>query len=97
MPKAEGNEYTNVRAENDWTANQAARFPNCLIAFCSVNPLKDYAVDEIARCAQGGRFKGLKLHFGNSRVDVLNNEHVDKLRRVFSTANERHLPIVGHL
>jgi len=40
-------------------------------------------VDEIARCARGGRFKGLKLHFGNSRVDVLNNEHVDNLRRVF--------------
>jgi len=97
MPKAEGDEYTNVQAENDWTATQAARFPNRLIAFCSVNPLKDYAVDEIARCAHGGRFKGLKLHFGNSRVDVLNNEHVAKLRRVFSTANERHLPIVVHL
>jgi predicted TIM-barrel fold metal-dependent hydrolase len=97
MPKAEGNEYTNVRAENDWTATQAARLPNRLIAFCSVNPLKDYAVDEIARCAQSGRFKGLKLHFGNSRVDVLNNEHVDKLRRVFSTANERRLPIMVHL
>jgi predicted TIM-barrel fold metal-dependent hydrolase len=97
MPKAEGDEYANVRAENDWTATEAARFPNRLIAFCSVNPLKDYAVDEIARCAQRDRFKGLKLHFGNSRVDVLNNEHVDKLRRVFSTANERHLPIVVHL
>jgi predicted TIM-barrel fold metal-dependent hydrolase len=97
MPKAEGDEYTNVRAENDRTATQAARFLNRLIAFCSVNPLKDYAVREIARCAQGGRFKGLKLHFGNSRVDILNDEHVDKLRRVFSAANERHLPIVVHL
>lgn len=97
MPKAEGDEYTNVRAENDWTATQATRFPNRLIAFCSVNPLKDYAVDEIARCARGGRFKGLKLHFGNSRVDVLNNEHVDKLRRVFRAANEQHMAIVVHL
>ena len=97
MPKAEGDEYTNVRAENDWTATQAARFPKRLVAFCSVNPLRDYAVDEIARCAQGGRFKGLKLHFGNSRVDVLNDEHVDRLRRVFSAANERRLPIVAHL
>ena len=96
-PKPEGDEYTNVRAENDWTATQAAHFPKRLIAFCSVNPLKDYAVDEITRCARGGRFKGLKLHFGNSRVDVLNNEHVDKLRSVFSAANERHLPIVVHL
>jgi len=27
MPMAEGDEYTNVRAENDWTATQATRFP----------------------------------------------------------------------
>jgi predicted TIM-barrel fold metal-dependent hydrolase len=40
---------------------------------------------------------GLKLHFGNSGVDVLNADHVEKLRRVFAAANERRLPIVAHL
>jgi hypothetical protein len=30
-----GNAYAQVRAENDWTAEQAARFPKRLIAFCS--------------------------------------------------------------
>jgi predicted TIM-barrel fold metal-dependent hydrolase len=36
-------EYAKVRAENDWTAAQAAQYPGRLIAFCGVNPLKEYA------------------------------------------------------
>ena len=57
------------RAENDWTAQQVARFPDRLIAFCSVNPLADFALGEIERCASSGQFKGLKLHLGTSHVD----------------------------
>lgn len=97
MPKAEGDEYANVRAENDWTAQQAARFPDRLVAFCSFNPLKDYALAELDRCAKIPLVKGLKLHFGNSRVDVRNPEHVEKAHRVFAAANERRLAIVAHL
>ena len=90
-------EYSNVRAENDFTAKEAARFPDRLAAFCSFNPLKDYALDEIDRCAKMPQVKGLKLHLGNSRVDVVNPDHVEKLRRVFARANERRLAIVAHL
>lgn len=97
MRKAEGDEYANVRAENDWTAKEAARFPDRLVALCSFNPLKDYALAEIERCAKIPHAKGLKLHIGNSRVDMLNPEHAEKLRRVFAAANERRLAIVIHL
>ena len=44
-------EYAKVRAENDWTAAQAAQYPQRLLAFCGFNPLKDYALEELARCA----------------------------------------------
>jgi predicted TIM-barrel fold metal-dependent hydrolase len=98
MSKAEGDdEYAKVRAENDWVVQEVARFPDRLAAFCSFNPLKDYALQEIDRCAKLPHVKGLKLHLGNSRVDVLNPEHVEKLRRVFAAANERRLAIVAHL
>lgn len=97
MPKPEGDEYTNVRAENDWTARQVARYPDRLVAFCSFNPLKDYAVQEIDRCAKIPQVKGIKLHFGNSGVDVRNPEHVEKLRKVFAAANAHRLAIVAHL
>ncbi|HEY4563462.1 MAG TPA: amidohydrolase family protein [Thermoanaerobaculia bacterium] len=97
MPKAAGDEYANVRTENDWTAQQAARYPDRLVAFCSFNPLKDYALQEIDRCAKIPEVKGIKLHFGNSGVDVRNPAHVEKLRKVFAAANAHHLAIVAHL
>ena len=97
MRKAGGDELANVRAENDWTVREVARFPDRLVAFCSFNPLKDYAAEEIDRCAKLPQVKGLKLHFGNSEVDVRNPEHVEKVRRVFTAANERRLAIVAHL
>ena len=90
-------ELAKVRAENDWTAAQCARFPGRLTAFCSVNPLKDYALDEIDRCARSGGFKGLKLHFGNSRVDAKSPEHVARLKQVMAAANARRLGVVAHL
>ncbi|MGH9944116.1 MAG: amidohydrolase family protein, partial [Pyrinomonadaceae bacterium] len=96
LRKWPGEEYANVRAENDWVAAQVARYPDRLVAFCGVSPLKDYAVQEVRRCASELRMKGLKLHFRSSRVDVLNPEHLEKVRRVFRTANELGLAIVVH-
>jgi predicted TIM-barrel fold metal-dependent hydrolase len=91
-------EYAQVRAENDWTRDQVARFPDRLRALCSVNPLKAYALAEVDRCARDtGLRHGLKLHFANSGVDLGNREHVTQLRRVFGAANERRMPIVAHI
>jgi predicted TIM-barrel fold metal-dependent hydrolase len=91
-------EYTKVRAENDWTAAQAALFPKRLIAFCSFNPLKEYALTELERCAKDRNLKhGLKLHFGNSDVQVDNPEHLEQLRRVFRAANQHRMAIVVHM
>ncbi len=54
-------EYDAVTAENDWTSAQAAKYPDRLVAFCSINPLKAYALDEIARCGRDPRLRaGLK-------------------------------------
>lgn len=90
-------EYAKVRAENDWVAEQVARYPDRLVGLCSFNPLKDYAIEELNRCMKNPVFKGLKLHLGNSRVDVLNPEHIEKLRAVFRAANEKRFPILIHL
>jgi predicted TIM-barrel fold metal-dependent hydrolase len=64
------NDREKVMADNDWTAAQVAQFPSRLIGFCGLNPLRDYALDELARCAKNPNLRnGLKLHFGNSLVD----------------------------
>jgi uncharacterized protein len=91
-------EYRAVRAENDWTAEQVAMYPDRLTAFCSVNPLADYALAEIDRCAADPRLRnGLKMQFGNSMVNLRVAEHVAQLRRVFAAANQHQMPIVAHV
>jgi len=92
------NEYAHVMRENDWTSTQVAKYPHRLLGFCSVNPVRPYAVEEVARCAKDPNLRtGLKLHFGNSDVDVDNPDHLARVRRVFRAANEHHMAIVVHM
>jgi predicted TIM-barrel fold metal-dependent hydrolase len=92
------NDYEHVRADNDWTAAQVARYPDRLRAFCSVSPIRDYALAEIARCAGNPLLRGgLKLHIGNSGADYHNPQDVEKLRQVFRTASAHHMAIVIHM
>lgn len=90
-------EYAAVRAENDWLGAQIARYPNRLIGFCSFNPLRPYAVNELERCAASGKFKGIKLHFGNSDVDLRKPEHAAAIGQLFAAANQRRMAVVVHL
>lgn len=91
-------EYARVRAENDWTAVQAAQYPGRLRAFCSFNPLKEYALAELARCAASpGLRHGLKLHFGNSDVQLDDPAHLARLKQVFRAANQYKMAIAVHM
>ena len=90
-------EYTRVRAENDWVSAQVAKYPRRLIGFCSVNPLRDHAMREIERCSKDPNLRtGLKLHFGNSDVNLDIDEHVEHTRAVFAAANAYGMAIVVH-
>ena len=92
------NEYEKVKEENDWVATQAALYPQRLVAFCGFNPLKDYALAELARCAKNpGTRRGIKLHFGNSDVQLANPEHIEKLKAIFRAANANRMAIVVHM
>lgn len=92
----DGDVYAKVRAENDWTAEQVMRHPDRLVALCSFNPLKDYAIAEMERCSNNPAFTGVKLHLGTSGVDLDNPEHVATTRRVFEAANRLRLPLLVH-
>jgi uncharacterized protein len=92
------NEYEKVQEENDRVSREVARYPQRLRGFCGVNPLKDYALAEIARCAKDPQMRfGLKLHFGNSDVQLDDPRHVARLREVFRAANDARMAIVAHL
>ena len=47
-----------------------------------IHPVREYALRELARCAQDPRLHyGVKLHFSNLDVDLDNSEHVQRARR----------------
>src|SRR5215218_4049760 len=92
------NEYEKVKEENDWVGAQAAIYPNRLIAFCGINPLKDYALEELARCSKiPSLSRGIKMHFGNSDVQLENPAHIEKLKAVFRAANANRMSMVIHM
>lgn len=91
------NESAMVRAENDFVARQVAAHPDRLIGFFSVNPLADYALDEFERLKNHDAFAGVKMHLGNSDVDLRDAEDLARLRVVFARANELGLAVVIHL
>jgi predicted TIM-barrel fold metal-dependent hydrolase len=87
-----------LERDNDWTSRQVAQFPDRLVGFCGLNPLEDYALAELARCAADPHLRrGLKLHFGNSVVDYHDPAHIAQVRRVFRAANDRRMAIVVHV
>ena len=96
-PETLPGEYEKVRAENDWTAAQVAQFPRRLVAFFSVNPLRDYALPELERCVATGRFKGLKIHLNAAQLDFRSPEQVGKVRRLMEAANRHGLPMIIHV
>lgn len=98
MPEAPvAREAELVRAENEYVLGESARYPERLRGFCSVNPLRPYAVAEVEWCAADRRAGGLKLHLANSDVSLEDPGHLDALRTVFIAADEGGLPILIHL
>lgn len=92
------NEYHAVKRENDWTSEQVSQFRRRLTGFCAINPLKDYALEEIDRCADDPNLnRGLKLHFGNSDVQMDRSDHVQRLQKVFAAANHHGMAVLVHL
>jgi predicted TIM-barrel fold metal-dependent hydrolase len=90
------NEAAEAERENAWTAAQAALYPRRLVAFCSVNPLKSYALATVRRCHRQG-LHGLKLHLANAGFRLDRPADRQHLIAVFRLANPLRMPILIHL
>src|SRR5918993_1090459 len=96
-PELEPGEAARVRVENDWNAQQAARHPTRLTAFCGLNPLKSYSLAEVETCGKDARIKGLKFHFNGAGINLTNPQHLAKTKAVFAAANKHGLAITAHI
>jgi uncharacterized protein len=94
-PLAEADRIAGTRAENDWVIAQTRKYPDRLIPFCGVNPVADYAIAEMERCAAMG-IRGMKIH-RNSKFDPGRPADLERLKQFFRAANRLGLAIVVHL
>jgi predicted TIM-barrel fold metal-dependent hydrolase len=90
-------EFAGVRAENDFIAQQARQSKGRLAGLCSVNPLADYALEEVQRCQFELKLAGLKLHLANSDLDLRDAEHVRSLKALFRMLNVLEFPVLAHI
>ena len=92
------NEYGLVKAENDWAYNLlgASEYEGKMKLFCGINPLKDYALQELKRCVEELNFAGVKLHLTGSGVDIFNEDHVSRLQAIANYVESNNIPILIH-
>jgi predicted TIM-barrel fold metal-dependent hydrolase len=85
------------REENDWTAAEVAKHPQRLIGFCSANPLRAAALEEIERCLHLPGMIGIKLHLGNSGISLREPAQLARVQQVFTLAQRLRAPVLVHM
>ncbi len=90
------NEYEAVKAENDYLVDAKKKSPKNIKAFCGVNPLKDYALQEVERCHERLKTDGIKLHFNASQIYLTVPAHLKKVKPIFEYAAKKKIPILLH-
>lgn len=86
-----------TRAENRYSVETARASDGRLVACIAVNPLASSALAEIAYWREAGGAACLKLHLGNSGVDLMARSQVGAVRDVVAAARQAGLGIVVHL
>jgi predicted TIM-barrel fold metal-dependent hydrolase len=86
-----------TREENDWTSAEVMRNAPRLIGFCSANPLRATALDELERCLGLPGMTGIKVHLGNAGITLRNAEHLARIQQLFALAQRHRAPVLVHM
>ena len=90
------NERELVERENSYVAAARDKHSKKTRAFCSVDPLREYALAELERCRTELRMDGIKLHHNANQVYLTVPEHLEKVKMVFEFAARHKMPILLH-
>ena len=86
-----------TREQNDWTSAEVSRNATRLIGFCSANPMREAALQELERCLGLPGMVGIKLHLGNGGISLRDPAHVTLLQAVFALAQRKRAPVLVHM
>lgn len=86
-----------TREENNWTSAEVARNASRLIGFCSANPLRSAAFEELERCLELPGMIGIKVHLGNAGITLRDPGHLARIQQLAALAQRRGAPVLIHL
>ena len=86
-----------TREENDWTSAEVTKNAPRLIGFCSANPLRPVALEELERCLGLPGMIGIKVHLGNAGVTLRDAAHLARMQQLFALAQRRRAPVLIHM
>lgn len=86
-----------TREENDWTSAEVSKNAPRLIGFCSANPLRPVALEELERCLGLPGMIGIKLHLGNAGVSLRDPAHLARIQQLFALAQRLRAPVLVHM
>ncbi|HEV7764047.1 MAG TPA: amidohydrolase family protein [Thermoanaerobaculia bacterium] len=86
-----------TREQNDWTSAEVTKHAPRLIGFCSANPLRPAALQELERCLGLPGMIGLKLHLGNGGISLRDPAHLARMQELFTMAQRLRAPILVHM
>ncbi|HYC60983.1 MAG TPA: amidohydrolase family protein [Thermoanaerobaculia bacterium] len=86
-----------TREQNDWTSAEVVKNAPRLIGFCSANPLRPVALEELERCLGLPAMTGIKLHLGNAGITLRDPAHLARIQEVFALAQRRRAPVLVHM
>jgi predicted TIM-barrel fold metal-dependent hydrolase len=86
-----------TREENDWTSAEVTKNAPRLIGFCSANPLRPVALEELERCLGLPGMTGIKVHLGNAGITLRDPAHLARMQELFALAQRRRAPVLIHM
>ncbi|HRR07753.1 MAG TPA: amidohydrolase family protein [Rhodothermales bacterium] len=84
------------REENNFLAYSKNKYKNRIKAFFGIDPLSNFALEEIKRCHDILKLDGIKLHHNASQVYLTEPQHLKKVKTIFQYASNKKMPIILH-
>lgn len=83
-----------VIAENNYVSDEVSRFPERLVGFCGVNPLRLSAPGEVDRCLDRPGMIGIFIHLPASQVNMTDPQNITAINRTFDRIQDRNAPVL---
>ncbi len=88
--------YEQVIKENNYLLKAAQKYPHRIRPFYGIDPLRDYAAEEIQRCLDLSANAGIKFHFNTSQIFLTDQEHSNKVKSIFNLVAANKRPVLLH-